>query len=243
MPRMLSVMALDAGRNHTYDLQVINGAPLRWNWDHHADGPANGGSDSWVELSTGHYDTVIMTEALPLDNHIQWSSPEIYGGNFFNLAVRSNSNAQVYMYETWHGIDDPTWRARLVNDLPKWERIVDQINAANPVGRRMLLVPAGQAMGLLVDRMESGRVPGLTSRTQVFQSDGIHPNDIGNYFVACVQYATIYRRSPVGLMNRTTNPWGGPYQTPSPETARALQEIAWEVVSTYPRSRVSVLGQ
>ena len=62
----------------------------------------------------------------------------------------------------------------------------------------------------------------------------------GNYFVALVHYATIFRRSPVGLTTAVPREYQGRYDTaPSAEAARVMQEVAWQVVRTDPRSGVS----
>ncbi|MFW6049745.1 MAG: hypothetical protein ACODAU_01150 [Myxococcota bacterium] len=60
--------------------------------------------------------------------------------------------------------------------------------------------------------------------------DDIHPSALGAYYVGLVHYATIYRRSPVGLPAANGV---------SPEVAEALQELAWQVVRSYPRSGVA----
>lgn len=59
--------------------------------------------------------------------------------------------------------------------------------------------------------------------------DDIHPSARGAYFAALVHYATIYRRSPVGLP--LANGVGA-------GLGRIMQETAWEVVSRDPRTGV-----
>ena len=60
--------------------------------------------------------------------------------------------------------------------------------------------------------------------------DDIHPSARGAYFVALVHYATVYRRSPLGLP--AANGVG-------PGLARVMQEVAWEVVASDPRTGVA----
>jgi hypothetical protein len=159
-----------------------------------------------------------------------------YGGNFHAAALAGNPQTQSYLYETWHSTTTPDWRGRLNTDLPKWLSIVDGINAAHE-GADMLLVPAGQALGLLVDAIAAGTVPGVTSRDALF-SDDIHLTPLGNYFVALVHYATLYRRSPVGLTGETVGRFAEQFPTVPPATAARLQEIAWQGVTSTPRSGV-----
>ncbi|MGQ0646472.1 MAG: hypothetical protein ACT4P7_02810 [Gemmatimonadaceae bacterium] len=78
------------------------------------------------------------------------------------------------------------------------------------------------------------------AKTSLFDSDGSHPSPIGTYLTACVVYASLYGRSPVGLppiTRRTTAeplpglPAGAPRDTIPLHLARELQRVAWAVVS------------
>jgi hypothetical protein len=228
MPAMLEDLAVDAGRTHTYGSHVGNGASLSWIWNN----PSRGeGEDPHVALPSGRWNVLVMTEAVPLADQIEWNGTVDYAGRFYDLAMAGDGATQVYFYETWHSLDGAyDWRARITSDRALWQQVVDRVNAAK-AGPEMLLVPAGTALGRLVDRIESGGVSGLSSRRDLFVDD-IHLSDAGNYFIALVHYATIYRRSPVGLTARTTDRWGGAFVAPSADAARVMQEIAWEVVST-----------
>jgi len=62
-------------------------------------------------------------------------------------------------------------------------------------------------------------------------SDDIHLNDLGLYFIACVQYSAIYGTSPVGLPRELVGQWGTPYTAPSEDLALLMQQIAWQVSS------------
>ena len=78
-------------------------------------------------------------------------------------------------------------------------------------------------------------IPGIHSIDDLF-SDDIHLTDVGKYFVACVHFAMIHGRSPVGLTRQLHVWWGGEFQPPSIELARKFQHIAWESVLRYPAS-------
>mgnify|MGYP000447855452 FL=1 len=60
--------------------------------------------------------------------------------------------------------------------------------------------------------------------------DDIHFSQIGIYFVSLVHYATLYKRSPVGLPTTIYVP---------NHIALQMQQIAWEVVRNDPRSGVN----
>ena len=241
MPRMLEALAQDASLSYTGGRQIINGANLQWHWNnsHTAEG-----MDARQALPTGDWDVLVMTEAVPLDNHLTWSDTEVFAGQFHDLAVSANPQARTFIYETWHCInsglpdgcewddnDDIAWRERMDQDLPKWQGIADHLNAEFS-GPQVRLIPAGQAMALIYDRALVGEVPGLSHAFDLF-SDDIHLTDSGNYFIALVMFAAIFQQSPEGLTYQISNPWGTPYDLPAGATAHAFQALAWEAVQDF----------
>ena len=223
------------------DYQIINGAPLRIQWQ---DGNSDvEGTASRPALASGKYDVLVMTEAVPLQSHIDWSNPVTNALNFVNLARSANPQVQSYFYETWHGFDFfngdlKAWRASLDTFKPKWEGIVDQVNAALPAGTKpMLLIPAGQAMARLYDAIQAGQVPGVTSIRDFFK-DEIHPNSNGFYFIAMLYESTIYGTNPQGLSGQMQGTWA-PYPTVPAPIAQALQKIAYDTVQAYDRDGIN----
>jgi hypothetical protein len=61
------------------------------------------------------------------------------------------------------------------------------------------------------------------------RSDKSHPNPTGTYLAACVFYATLLGKSPVGLPGEIQKDGKVLVQIPS-EEAKRLQEIAWQTV-------------
>lgn len=97
-------------------------------------------------------------------------------------------------------------------------------------------------MASLVRELEQrGDVDGLSSEKDLLR-DRIHPNDIGAYLMALTHYAVIYGRSPVGLPRELTLAGGTLAQAPGPDAARLMQEIVWQVVTSYPRTGVAPNG-
>lgn len=230
-PHMLSEL-LNATTPVTVEAQIINGAPLSYNWQH---APSAEGIDARVRLAEG-VDAVIVTEAIPLANHLKWSGTREAVTQFYDIARSANPDVTFYLQETWHSLDSGTgvavpfddgmsipWRVRLEQDLPAWQAVADDVSEAT--GGAVHLLEAGQAMARLDDAIRAGTVPGLTSIREVF-ADDIHPNDIGFYFLSLFQYAVLTGQSPIGLPYALTDRWGTPYQTPSADLAHRLQEIA-----------------
>lgn len=101
------------------------------------------------------------------------------------------------------------------------------------------VIPVGEAWRLA--RTDSAVTGALRrARLSLFEADGSHPSPVGTYLAACVMYATLYNRSPVGLpgtTRRTTAeprpgvPAGAPRETVPQYLARELQRVAWQVVT------------
>jgi len=252
IPAMLDDVVESQGGRGGVRFQIINGAPLVWNWDNSATAQ---GVDARAALPEGETEIVVLTEAIPLRNHLTWSETDRYAQAFFDLAIRSNPNTRVYLYETWHSLDSGSgvdveyddrdhipWRARLEQDLPLWERVVAQVNARRAPGApEMRLVPVGQALGRLDDAIRRGEVAGLADIRSLFRDD-IHLNDLGAYFATMVQYATLYGRDPRGLPRSLRDEWGVGFDAPPPALALRLQEIAWDAVRAHPQSGVRAAG-
>jgi Ca2+-binding RTX toxin-like protein len=233
MPSMLQSVIGPRATRPDVDYQVINGAPLHWNW---TQGHTAEGVNARAVLPSGRYGVVIITEAIPLATSLQWGDTYLNAKRYYDLALASNAQTRFLVYETWHSLgssaaDLRAWRAQLTTDRPHWMGIVDHLNTTRRAGQpEAQLVPAGAAMATLHDAIVAGRVPGITSIRQFF-SDDIHLNDLGNYFLTMVQYAAVMQRSPVGLSGATLNEWGGAFATVNSTLAAALQGVAWTTVS------------
>jgi hypothetical protein len=253
LPNMVNKLSIANALPFNHKVGIINGANLSF----HYTNPIGAQGDAWsTTLPLGGFENFILTEAVPLQGHLTWSSTYRYADSFYTFAKINNPNIQMYIYETWHctnsgngstsGVGgypcdyDPLsttpWRQRITNDLPLWESIADSINLIHT--KPMLIIPAGQAMGRLADSISAGVVPGLTSINNLY-SDNIHLDLRGNYFIACVMYAVIHKISPVGLPNQLTDEWGGLYATyPTVAQAAKMQQIAWQTVCAYNRDGV-----
>lgn len=252
IPRMLDQMAVATNINYVSSRQVINGAPLKYNWEN----PHLGEIGNYEnDLTTGIYSNLVLTEAVPLKNHLTWSDTYKISNNFYNYFSNYRTNGKVYIYETWHCINSGTskgcsydnedhinWRQRLDEDLDDWESITNHLNDLQP-NNQVLLIPGGQAMAKLHDAITNNEILGVDS-IDYFFIDDIHLNDIGSYYMACVMYTTLFKKSPKGLPINFTDIWGVPYQSPSEALATKLQELSLEVVCSYPKSGVdcSTLG-
>lgn len=240
MPAMLTQLA-ETG--HRYNSQLGWGSFLREHWD--PDVPVKGFAESnnhpqhrdpHEAITSGTYDALILTEAVEIRDAIRYFTPHEYLYKWASVAWNANPNIRVYLYETWHPLDDPEgWLTRLDRDLGLyWEgeilrRALNYDDRPQPI----YMIPAGQVMARFVREIESrGGVGPIKNRHDLF-SDNIHPNDLGAYLVALTHYAVLYQKSPVGLPQALNKADGTPATNPGPEAAALMQEIVWEVVTGY----------
>lgn len=78
-----------------------------------------------------------------------------------------------------------------------------------------LVIPAGLAFARSIQQKPE---------VKLYVADKRHPTLAGTYLAACTTYATLFKKSPVGLSYNAGL---------APETARHLQTVAWEAVQDY----------
>lgn len=246
MPAMLAQLA---GSDHSYASQLGWGANLRQHWD--PDIPINGFKESnqhaqfrgpHEAMASGEYDAVVLTETVEIRDSIKYHDPQDYLRKWATAAWASNPEARVYLYETWHRLDDAEgWLTRLDLDLSRyWEgEILRRALAHDDVTQPIYVIPGGQVMATFVRHVEeSGGIGPIVSREDLFK-DNIHFNDFGAYLMALTHYAVLYGRSPVGLPHQLLLANGDLANDPGAEAALAMQETVWEVVTAYPPGGVN----
>ncbi len=252
MPAMLEQLA---GAGHDHRSQLGWGTPLKAHWE--PDVPINGFEmenahpryqDATTAVKSGKFDVLVLTESVEIKDAIKYHDSPKYLRQWTALARQSRPDVRVYLYETWHHVDDPAgWLERIDRDLPKyWEgELLGKALARQDTGGPIHVIPAGQVLARFVRKLdEAGGLPGLKSRAELFsfndkgERDNIHLNDVGHYLVALTHYAVLYHRSPVGLPHRLKKADGRPAEAPSEEVARLMQEVVWEVVTSYPKTGV-----
>jgi len=170
---------------------------------------------------------------------------------FAKLALEHNPNIRVTLLEFWLPWDSMQWPfrgknepadvdARTAEELrklhePYFKRFDDYVVALNKsLGKQVLyVVPMGQAVLALREKIIAGQVPGIAQQSELFTDKLGHPGPALQILEAYCQFAVAYRRTPVGL--------------PMPPRLarrykeglnRLLQEIAWDAVTHHPLSGV-----
>jgi hypothetical protein len=202
-------------------------------------------------LGTGNVDVLTLAPIFMPDDGIE---------KFATLALEKNPTIRITVQEDWMWRDtvEPitalqsprTWdydaitgKELLEIHAPVFKSIEDNIAVLNTkYGRKVLLiVPAGQAVIALRERIRAGKGGGLKTQTELFRDRVGHPDIPLQVLVAYCHYAVIYWRCPVGLplpeILATSKMPGCDAQT-----NRILQEVSWEAVTQHPQSGVRQLG-
>ncbi|MGL6212078.1 MAG: hypothetical protein ACRC14_19810, partial [Paracoccaceae bacterium] len=183
-------------------------------------------------LPSGRFDVVVLTEMVELREALKSHASPRWLAHWTKLAHQGNPQTRVYLYETWHRLDDPDgWLNRLDTDLQAlWtDRLLTP--AMRRAGLPIYLIPAGQVIAASARAAKAGEIPGLRDHKPLF-SDEIHLTDLGHYLIALTHYATIYHRDPTGLPHAVQRADGTPV-TIAADTAKALQQLVWSVVPRY----------
>jgi hypothetical protein len=179
---------------------------------------------------------------------------------FTALLLEHNPEGRVTVQASWYPMDGPPNDPGTFSNADRdradpstfrktWAPIVDalrdQVKALNarfaPAAKRpvVFLVPVGEAVIRLRERIAAGEVPGIARQSELFRDNLGHGKVPLSVLNAYCHYAVIYGRSPVGL--------------PVPEALsaaelgsntervnRILQEVAWQAVVAEPLSGVKV---
>lgn len=248
MPYMLAQLA---GPGHRWNSQLGWGVTLKEHWE--PDLEIRGFDDSNAApvyrdareaIGSGEYDAVVITEMVELRDAIRYYNSGRYVSRWADLARRASPDTVIYLYETWHPLDDPVpWQERIDRDLDSlWLGSVLGPDTRRNPDRPVYLVPGGQVLAAVVRAIEDGRVDGLSDRTELFartesgEVDQIHINDLGAYIIALTHFAVLYQQSPVGLPHRLTRLDGEPFAALSDQAARVVQTIVRDTVRRLPRT-------
>ncbi len=253
MPAMLAQLA---PTGHRYESQLGWGTTLKAHWEpelgiagFEAENAHPRFRDAKDALRSGDYDAFVMTEMVEIRAAIRYFDSSDYLLRWAQFAREANAAIRLYLYETWHPLDDPEgWLARLDRDLDRyWDReILRPALSTDEAARPIFVIPAGQVFARFVRRLEGeGGLEDIRGREDLFARDStgaldtIHLNDLGNYLVALTHFAVLYHQSPLGLISELSRADGSPAVRPAPSTARLMQEIVWEVVTAEPMTGVA----
>lgn len=248
MPHMLAQLA---PQGHRWNSQLGSGTNLKQHWepdlailDFETTNQPPAFRAAREAIGAGDYDAVILTEMVELRDAIRYFDGAEYFHRWASLARAGAAKTRVYLYETWHHLNDPEgWDSRIASDLDRlWlEQLSGKDSRAAP-DRPAYLIPAGQVMAAVARAAEAGEIDGLNAREDLFArtaegaQDTIHFNDFGAYIVALTHYAVLYQHSPVGLPYQLNLADGSPANSLLSDAAQRVQQIVWDTVLAQPRT-------
>lgn len=241
IPRQLKQLGQTTGDLLMPDVQLTSGRDSRYHWENGLDGGVIGsGLPSRPELATGTWDALVLQ---PYNSEwMPWSVLQMrtYAQNFYSLADAHGT--QVYLYCAW------PWHSQSVATQNDINAAFEQVRSAISVGgsRPALIIPAGEALRAVINSSGVGALSGLSResyyRYQENPLDDLHLNHLGSYVSALTHYATIFKKSPVGLPAQGLD--AGFYNDNTvyfnQAVANRIQHLVWWVVANYPNSGVNV---
>jgi hypothetical protein len=243
MPRILTELAQAAGhKDHVQKgVQSIGGSRVIQHWNR-----ADDSNTAKAALRTGKIDVMTLSPIYLPDEGIE---------NFVKLALEHNPNVRVTVQEFWlpydvYDVDYQKKRpekvdrnARTGEELRKIyadyaKSMDDHVRALNEkYGKPVLqVVPVGQAVIALREKIIAGQAPGLKMQDDLFTDAIGHAKPPLQALAAYCHYAVLYRRSPVGLPIPAV--LGKPTTPDHEKLNRLLQELAWEAAVQHPLSGV-----
>jgi hypothetical protein len=274
IPAILAQMAHDAGfKDHlAFGVSAIGSSRVIQHWELPEEK-----NYAKKALRKDKIDVLTLCGMYPPDDGVE---------KFVQLGLEHNPGFRVALQEFWLPNDcfDPTLARQKrgeKNDhnvfsgaelrrqhAPYFQGMDDLVRGINKkIGRPVVfVVPSGQAVIRLREKIIAGQVPDFKTQTDLFYDDGGHPYEPIQVLAGYCHFAVIYRRSPVGLpvfylLKGTGNPKydkeGQGFSTwwyarhPDPKTSgtvtpedvrlnRLLQELAWDTVIHHPLSGLYV---
>jgi YVTN family beta-propeller protein len=112
-----------------------------------------------------------------------------------------------------------------------FESLVTQVRSNTSfLNKPVLLVPVGYVFAELHQQMKNGNIQNYADIHQLYK-DAIHLNEIGSYIVRMTYYATIMKKSPVGLSSENI-------ENLAPAFVQQIQETVWRIVRNHPLAGV-----
>jgi acetyl esterase/lipase len=241
VPGILSDMAKGAGiKDHQFaGISSIGGSRVIQHWD-----VPKEKNKAKELLTAGKVDVLTLSPIHLPDEGI---------ANFATLALEHNPKIRITVQQNWLPYDtydrETPLKGRKVDrnnataselrkeHEPYFKTIDDHVRELNKKFDKeaLFVVPVGQAVIALRERIIAGEAPGLTTQEDLFTDPIGHAKAPLQAVSGYCYYAVIYRKSPVGL----PMPAVLKKANADEKLNRLLQEIAWDVVTHHPLSGVA----
>lgn len=239
MPLQFRNLAQSKGIPVVTGWQVTSGQNSRYHWENGLSGTIGAGTYSRNELASGSWDAVVMQPY-----NTEWQPAQInqatdYARRFYQLA--DSNGAQFYLYAAWPSRSQSLSLQTSINGAFETLRSSISVGGNKPA----LIIPAGEAFRAVIQEASNGYLKSFNTNHSLDRDalylDDLHQTNLGAYVSALTHYATIMKRSPVGLPASAVDAY---FLNDNPVTfsttlATRIQEIVWWVVANYPNSGVS----
>jgi hypothetical protein len=200
-----------------------------------------------AELPPGaRYDTLVIAERNDFFSALRWEQTVQYLGEFHQRLTAENPTASSALFQVWPALDraaPQAWVAYVRQELLGWECVAQRLNLnLEEQGLRagIAVVPAGWALATLVERALAGTIAGLdgspSERLDQLFADKVHLAPLGAYFIAAINYAALFGKSPVGAAAPALDVAPFNRAPTTAATASALQELATALTTQYAAS-------
>jgi hypothetical protein len=208
LPQQVAAMAAAQGTPLAARQSVSGGVSLGLHWE------GKRGLKTKDLIASGAFDAIVLQDH-SLRPALEADSTLLYGRLLAELAQAYN--ARVYVYLTWARRENPLLQELLDEGC---RRFAATIGAT--------IVPVGPAWQLALQHRPDIRLHEL---------DGSHPSPLGSYLSACVFYAVLTGKSPIGLPHQlTTTAENGEtiyLNIVHPDEALFCQQVAAEAIRRY----------
>lgn len=173
--------------------------------------------------------------------------------NYVKLGLEHNPGLRIAVQEFWLPFDDQSlWATKAKGvTIDRDSKTIPQLREAHAgyfaamdehvrlLNRKhgkaaVFVVPVGQAVLALREKVLKGEVPGVAKQSDLFGDPIGHPRDQIKALAAWCHFAVIYGRNPIGLPVPNVIA-----KLPDAEKLnRLLQELAWDAVTQHPLSGV-----
>jgi hypothetical protein len=244
IPGPLAEMAKAAGitGHEIAGTQAIGGSRTVQHWD-----LADDKNKAKQAIKTGKVDVLTLSPHLAI--------PDQGIDNFVKLCLEHNPDSRILVQASWMAFDDPkNFKGKFANEDRNSAKIDDLRKAYEPFDKALhdqvtainkeykdkfrrpvaYLVPVGQAVMNLREKIVAEKVPGIANQADLFTDPIGHGKAPIGILNAYCHFAVIYKQSPVGL----PVPSGLKKTDKAEDLNKVLQEIAWEAVTNEPLSGV-----
>lgn len=207
MPSMFKKLAASGG----YNIYIDKNLPGGYTFQRHADPTDKNGKITLSKIRNNKWNYVILQEQSQYPAYSNLREKMYDGARKLDKEIKKSGGKTVFLM-TWGYKNGDSFNSD-VEETQTFEGMQEQLQIGYTEIASELsayLAPAGTAF---LNAYESNK------NTNLWSSDGKHPDIDGTYLSCCVLYSTIFKKSPVGL-KYTANL--------SKEKATFLQKIAWQ---------------